>query len=314
MMRTLAISTITVALLAAALPGAAQQTPVPKATGTPYVWGTPPPPGQTPGPQGSNPVVNANLATFTGQLLDIVKGYAYFSTGDAFKIQSAVRVVDYYSGVATTVAPKTKTYAKATLDKASGTIIELAITSKPLKTSATYNDVAYNDLHQKYVVVKSSAVPAPELSGQVYHSGKSVLVTFYVEVPASTPLSDSVFITTDVSNWTPNEIRMDRIDAQHFRLTRNYPSGTKFAYRYTRGSWNQVERGPDGLEPRPRTYDVKEADVQRQDDVISFWSDQNASQQQVGPDSIPTPFQPRPFNGLPSKNPPTRPVVTPGPH
>lgn len=316
-MRIIAIGIAIFAVLAAALPGSAQPTPAPRPTSSPYAWGTPLPNGQmqtAPNAQASGPVISANLATFTGQLLDIVNGYVYFSTGDAFKIQSAFRVIDYYSGQATTIAPKTKMYARATLDKATGNIIELAITNKPLKTSATYNDVAYNDLHNKYVTVKSTPVAAPELAHQTFASGKSVPVQFVVEVPLSTPLTDSVFMSTDISNWSPNAIRMDRIDARHFRLTRTYPSGTKFFYKYTRGSWSQVERGRDGLEPAPRPYTVKEADTQRSDDVVYYWSDQNASQPQVGPDSIPTPFNPNPFNGLPSKIPPPHPISTPAPH
>jgi hypothetical protein len=314
-MRIFAIAIVALSILAAALPGSAQPTPqltpVPNATRTPYIWGTAPPSGQAASARPLEaPVVNANLATFTGQVLDIRNGYVYFGTGDAFKIQPAVRVVDYFTGMATTIAPKTKMWAKATLDKQSGTIIELAITNKTLKTSATYNDVAYNDLHNKYVIVKSTPVADPVLANQVFNSGKPVLVTFSVEVPPSTLLTDSVFISTDASNWTPNAIRMDRVDALHFRLTRNMASGTKFTYKYTRGTWNQVERGRDGLEPPPREYVVKEADAQVQRDYIYFWSDQNPSQPQVGPDSIPTPFNPNPFPGFPSKIPPAHPTPT----
>src|SRR5271154_7337983 len=40
----------------------------------------------------ARPVSTVNLKVFTGQLLDIRSGYAFFTTGDAFKIIPAVRV------------------------------------------------------------------------------------------------------------------------------------------------------------------------------------------------------------------------------
>ena len=125
-------------------------------------------------------------------------------------------------------------------------------------------------------------------------------MTFYVQVPPATPLTDSVYITTDASGWVANAMKMDRIDALHYRLTRTYASGTKFAYRYTRGSWTSVEVGEDGLQDDPHQFFVPEVDAKRLTDVVYRWSDQNPSQPQVGPDSIPTPFNPNPFGGLPT--------------
>ena len=95
-------------------------------------------------------------------------------------------------------------------------------------------------------------------------------------------------------------MRMDRIDALHYRLTRTYASGTKFAYRYTRGSWNSVEVGEDGLQGDAHAFFVPEVDAKRLTDVVYRWSDQNPTQPQVGPDTIPTPFNPNPFGGLPT--------------
>jgi hypothetical protein len=300
MMRSLSLAVVILALVASALPGIAQPTPAPKPV--PYTWGT-----SAPGAPAPPPVPNAKLATFTGQLLDVVNGYAYFTTGDAFKIQSAFRVVDYFSGAATTVPPSTKMYAKATLDEKTGEIIELAITKKPLPTSKSYADV------RQYVVVKSTAVPAPEIrtTGRA-PTGRSVTVLFTVEVPLSTPISDSVYISTDASGWVPNAMRMDRIDERHYRLAHNFASGTELYYKYTRGDWNKVERGPDGLEPPAHHLFVPEADAFAQRWTISFWSDQNPSQPQVGPNSIPTPFNVNPFPCLPTRANP-RPLCTPSP-
>jgi hypothetical protein len=172
-----------------------------------------------------------------------------------------------------------------------------------LPTDAAYQ-TAYAQAHT-YALTGSAKVEAPELRGGMHLTGRPVAVTFYVQIPPTTPFDDSVYITTDASGWVPNAMKMDRIDALHYRLTRTYASGTKFAYRYTRGSWTSVEVGEDGLQDDPHQFFVPEVDAKRLTDVVYRWSDQNPSEPNVGPDSIPTPFNPNPFGNLPSaiKNP-----------
>ena len=251
------------------------------------------------------------LITFSGQLLDLRNGYVYFTTADAFKAGPALRLVDLDTGGPTTLVPGPRIYARATLDPASGAIVELALTKRHLATDAAYQQ-AYARAHA-FVVAGTPTVAAPELSNQVRLTGRRVAVTFYVQVPPTTPLSDSVYITTDASGWVANAMKMDRIDALHYRLTRAYASGTKFAYRYTRGSWTSVEVGEDGLQDDPHQFFVPEVDAKRLTDVVYRWSDQNPTQPQVGPDSIPTPFNPNPFGGLPTTVRPGIPQPTPTP-
>jgi len=259
-------------------------------------------PGATPAPA---------LITFSGQLLDLRNGYVYFTTADAFKASPALRLVDFDTGGPTTLVPGPRIYARATLDPTSGAIVELALTKRHLATNAAYQQ-AYALAHA-FVVAGTPTVAAPELNNQVRVTGRRVAVTFYVQVPPTTPLSDSVYITTDASGWVANAMKMDRIDALHYRLTRAYASGTKFAYRYTRGSWTSVEVGEDGLQDDPHQFFVPEVDAKRLTDVVYRWSDQNPTQPQVGPDSIPTPFNPNPFGGLPTTVRPGIPQPTPTP-
>lgn len=245
----------------------------------------------TPGPPKS-------LVRFSGELLDLRNGYAYFTTGDAFKASPTVRIVDLDTGGPTKLVPGPRIFARATLDSGSASIVELALTKRRLPADAAYQQ-AYQVAHA-FVVSGSKTVPAPEINGGQRLTGRPVAVTFYVQVPPTTPLSDTVFITTDASGWVANAMKMDRIDALHYRLTRTYASGTKFAYRYTRGSWTSVEIGEDGLQDDPHQFFVPEVDAKRLNDLVYRWSDQNPGQQQVGPDSIPTPFNPNPFGNLPS--------------
>ena len=93
---------------------------------------------------------------------------------------------------------------------------------------------------------------------------------------------------------------MDRIDAYRFRFTRDFASGTRFAYRYTRGSWQSADVGENGLEAPVHLFVVREVDALRRSDIVYHWSDQNPAAPQAGPESIPTPFNPAPFRNLPA--------------
>jgi hypothetical protein len=235
---------------------------------------------------------------FTGELLDLRNGYVYFTTGDAFKAGPDLRLVDFDTGGPTKLVPSPRVFARATLEAASGSVVELALTKRRLPTDAAYQQ-AYAQAHA-YAAVGSPTSVAPELLHGPRLTGRAVAVTFFVQVPPQTAITDDIYITTDASGWVPNAMKMDRIDALHCRLTRTYASGTKFAYRYTRGSWTSVEVGEDGLQDDPHQFFVPEVDAKRLTDVVYRWSDQNGTEPQAGPDAIPTPFNPNPFGGLPS--------------
>jgi hypothetical protein len=241
----------------------------------------------------SKPVDLDTLKSFTGQLLDVRGGYVYFTTGDAFKIAPTARVVDFATGEATTVTPDVKMFAKATLNPHTKEIVVLAITRRRLPADTEYASI------KQFAAPTSPEQPAPELAGQIRLTGRPVAVTFFVQVPPTTPLTDDVYISTDASGWQPNAYRMDRVDAIHYRLTRSFASGTKFSYKYTRGSWNSVELAKTGLQPDARQFLVREADALRKDDVVFSWSDQQPNQPNAGPNALPTPFNPLGNSGFP---------------
>lgn len=277
MIRSLAAGLLTMAFLASGLGAGAQQPPAQPAS---------PPPSAQPSAQPS-PQPPA-LLRFTGQLLDVRNGYVYFTTGDAFKLVPAPRVADYDTGRPTTLLPAPKMFARAVLDPAAHEVVELDITTRRLAGDKTYADV------KQYAVAKSSPIPAPEIVGQVI-TGRIVPVVFLVEVPPNTPLGADVYISTDASAWNPQAIKLDRVDGQHYRVVRRMASGTKFAFRVTRGSWSQEEVGQDGLEPKPHEFFVREVDAQVARATVYAWSDQKANQSAPQPGAIPTPFNPNPF-------------------
>jgi hypothetical protein len=285
------ISATILLVLAIAASAANAQTPVVTPAGSPLPAVPVAPASASPTPAAPPaPSPPPALVQFTGQLLDVRGGFAYFTTGDAFPIVAAPRIVDYTTGQITTVPPATKMFARATFDPATKKIIELAITTKRLQASTSLGQAS------AYVVVNS--------------------VVFEVTVPPTTAFTDSVFISTDTSEWNPTAIKLDRVDAYKYRAERFFASGTKFAYRVTRGSWNSVERGEDNLDAPPHQFFVREVDSLVARVAVYHWSDERGTSQGAGPDSIPTPFNPSPFgggpNGIAVPQIPIRPTPLPG--
>ncbi len=238
-------------------------------------------------------LAQGTLVRFTGQLLDVRNGYVYFTTGDAFKLAPNPTFADYDTGKPTTLQPRPKLFARAIIDPATKLVVQLDLTTRRLPTDTSYTaDV------KSAVATTATTAKAPEIVG-VPLTGKEVPVEFIVTVPPSTPVNSDVYISTDFSGWNPQAIKLDRIDGSRYRVVRRLPSGTKFAYRVTRGSWNSVEVGQDGLEPlTPHLFFVKEVDAQSSPVVVYGWSDNRTNGQQAAqPGAIPTPFNPNPFGG-----------------
>jgi hypothetical protein len=260
---------------------------VPVATPSPAATPTATP---TPSPTPS-PAPTPNLVQYTGQLLDYRNNYVFFTSGDAFPAVDAPRIIDYFTGYPTSVAPTAKMYARATFDPATKKIIELAITKLRLQTSRALGPA------EPFVKVASTPIAAPELAGGAGLTGRQVAVVFEVTVPPTTNLLDSIYIATDYSDWSPTAIKLDRVDAYKYRALRYFASGTKFAYRVTRGTWNSVERGEDNLDAPPHQFFVREVDALSARVTVYHWSDDRGNAQGVGPNSLPTPYNPSPFGG-----------------
>jgi hypothetical protein len=266
-------------------------------------------------------LAQGQLVRFTGQLLDVRNGYVYFTTGDAFKLADAPRIADFDTGKPTTLQPRAKLYARAVLDPATKQVVELDLTTRRLPNDAQYAQVA-----QTYTQTKPATEKAPEIVGKPL-TGREVAVSFTVTVPPTTPLNAEVYLSTDAGGWNPREIKLDRIDGQRYRAVRRYASGTQFAVRVTRGSWNSVGRDKFGLEVKPQSFSVPERDAQGYDIIVYSWSDDRGSApQQAAPGAIPTPFNPNPFppgglyppsratppGGFPTPRPPSQPNRPPG--
>jgi hypothetical protein len=243
----------------------------------------------------------------TGQLLDYESGFVFFTSGDGFRVSPAVTIKDAKTNGPTALVPSPRMWARATFDS-TGTVTELDLSRSKLPAEGNLADVAH------FAVALSPPLPNPDLSGptpepgasgatpapQQHFSGKPVLVTFTVQVPPQTPFSSYVYITTDASGWNAQAIPLDRIDALHYNVTRRLNSGTVFHYLYDRGSFQQVELAQNGLQRKPRSIVVTDADVRVVRDTVYAWVDLTSGGQQQIPTTIPTPYNPGPFPNLPN--------------
>lgn len=74
-------------------------------------------------------------------------------------------------------------------------------------------------------------------------------VEFRVRVPDQ-PVAEAVFLTGDLlalSGWDPAGVPLRSVDGV-WTTTVQLPAGANYAYKITRGSWDTVEKGPNGEE------------------------------------------------------------------
>lgn len=83
-------------------------------------------------------------------------------------------------------------------------------------------------------------------------------VTFRVTAPTTTPPGDPVFIAGDFQGWNPGDPAYELADLGGlvYEITLDLTVGTTIQFKFTRGSWGTVEKGPTGEEIPNRTHDV----------------------------------------------------------
>ncbi len=233
-------------------------TPIPQASQTP-----PPDVAATPA---------ATLPRYSGQLLDIERGYVVFSTGDALRLASDVSIVDDDTGVAPTYAIEPGLYAIAIVAPDTGLVTSLRFAHSPRPNATPIADVP-----RALVSAASSPQPNPDLAPpKTRYTSKlsaSVQVTITVLVPPDTPFGADVYIATDTSGWNAQAIKMQRVDGRHFRVVSQLTGGTDFHYLFTRGSWATVERERSGLQRQARELAIEGGDALEVAATIYRWAD-----------------------------------------
>lgn len=92
-------------------------------------------------------------------------------------------------------------------------------------------------------------------------------VTFIIDsLPAYTPPEDDLFIAGNFNGWNPGntDYRLARNSQDHWEITLlSQPQGTQIQYKFTRGSWETVEKGPNGEEIDNRLFTYGNGDTVR---------------------------------------------------
>jgi hypothetical protein len=229
--------------------------------------------------------------TVTAQILDYEKGYIFFTTGDGFHVSPSVTI--------TGGEPAARSYARVTFDE-NGTVTRIELSHTKLPAEGDLSAVA------RYAVALSSPAPNPDLvpspnPGRCasVRAGKLVTVAITAQVPPSTGPTDTVYMTTDQSGWNAQAYRLDRIDVLHYRTILKLYSGTVMHVLMDRGSTQSIQVGENGIEIKPFLLCIADEDVQAFHVTVYRWGDEGSGPAQTIPQSLPTPFNPSPFQTPP---------------
>ncbi len=107
-------------------------------------------------------------------------------------------------------------------------------------------------------------------------------VTIRVSVPANTPPGDPVHIAGDFQGWSPSDpaYRLTDEGGRVFAITLNLTVGTTIQFKFARGDWSKVEKGPSGEEIANRVHAVTGATTLNL--TVANWADLPAGSSIVG--------------------------------
>ncbi len=117
-------------------------------------------------------------------------------------------------------------------------------------------------------------------------------VTFTVEVPSGTPSTDNIYLAGYFNFWDPgpsqngsdgqnHDLPMQKVSVHTWQITLPFIGGTALEYKYTRGSWSQVEKGSRGEDRDNRKLTVPPG-LSEQRDTVDRWSDMLSVDPAVG--------------------------------
>jgi len=113
-----------------------------------------------------------------------------------------------------------------------------------------------------------AAGPGPATSEAV-----TAAVTFRVVVPAATPATDTVFVAGSFQGWNPGSPAhaFTRQPDGRWTITLDLAPGTPIQFKFTRGAWGSVEKGPNGEELANRA--LTPVAGQTYDFTVARWAD-----------------------------------------
>jgi hypothetical protein len=116
-----------------------------------------------------------------------------------------------------------------------GTSVEAGFTDDTIVAGSTYSyvvtseDTGFND-----------SANSPEVTAVA--TSRQVLVTFRVTVPAATPKDAIIYVAGDFQGWRPGATAMTHTSGATWEFSARFAEGAAVQYKYTRGSWDAVEK------------------------------------------------------------------------
>ena len=190
-----------------------------------------------------SPVTAARLAVFGSYLV-----------ADGAPGQGSLAVEVTRAGVRQTLAPEGVTLAS--LDPAVATVSGAGVVTA-VSAGVTRVEADLGAFHPS----------APVVVGDANHAA----VTFLVDAPPGTDTVAVVGGAPALGAWDGAGVPMTWLRGQTFRVAALLSPGEPFEYKYTRGSWASVEKGPGGEEVANRAA-MAELGATLQD-VVATWAD-----------------------------------------
>jgi len=108
----------------------------------------------------------------------------------------------------------------------------------------------------------------------------SVKVTFRVNIQNNTPTIDTIYILGNFNNWDPGtgeKPDSTNLPLEHkigfWEIVLEFPSKTRWQYKYSRGSWETIEVDKDSTELSPRSLTVHDEVSPIIFDTVYNWLD-----------------------------------------
>jgi glycosidase len=154
---------------------------------------------------------------------------------------------------------------------------EMARIGVSTETSFTDDSVSRGQTYHYAVRAQDTSFnrSQPSDSIEVGAAAREVAVTLTVKVPPNTPAGETVYVAGDFQGWDPGGTPMTRVDGTTWSITLTFDEATPLQYKYTRGSWEAVEKdaGCGEIPNRELTVQHGEAGVLAQADEVAKWRD-----------------------------------------
>jgi predicted alpha/beta superfamily hydrolase len=103
------------------------------------------------------------------------------------------------------------------------------------------------------------------LAPVIFNEPLRAQATFILEsIPEYTPEDDFIYMAGDFNGWNPGDINHKLVknnEGLWETVLDGFPDGITLEYKFTRGNWSTVEKGPDGEEIENRSFTFGNGDT-----------------------------------------------------